>query len=689
MKRVCLSLLFLLIWLPSHAQMPVQPFITWEDFLQEYTSDAADDEQTLDAETIDWLETLTQQPYQINRVNREALLRLPFLNAAQVDSLLSYRQHRHGILSLGELQLIKGMDYFTRRNLSLFVRCDSLPLPTTELSNRMKEQSKILPKLTNGKHELETTLNVPLYKRAGYEHPAQPTTTNYYVGNALRHIVRYRYNFKQEVKYGFTMEKDAGEPVAKRGFYPYDYLSGYFYLRPPSKPWSLVVGDFNLRGSRGLIFGNRQYGSRSDQLLAARPLPVTFRPHTSADEVNFFRGAAAEYGKNNVNGMIFVSYRKLDARFANSSDTVQSLLTTGLHRTLSEINTRRSLGCTTAGTRLAYVRPHGHLALNALFAHYDHIVSPALRYYNAYYFRGRSATNVSADYYASFGKISLQGELATDAHLHLATEHVANMKWRSNWQTYLQYRQFSPRFVSIYGKAVQQSSRVANEQGIAIGTRWLPTAQCELTGHLDFFRFPRPTYQAALSHSKGLEAMLQGQYALSRQTKFLLRYSFKTKQYTLTLNKKQMLEYRGTHRLRFSSTLTRSRYDLAAQLDAACATRQSTSPTWGWMCAVRAGYKPSKRLVLKGFYSLFFTDNYDTRLYAYEPQLPYAASFPSFAYHGTSAVVMAQVTVVKNLTASCRISSVYYFNRDTISSRLDLINSPFKNDISFQLKWTI
>lgn len=688
MKRVCLILLFLLSLLPSHAQMSEQPLITWDDFLQEYATSETDDD-AYDAETIDWLERLSQHPYQINRVERDQLLRLPFLDAAQVDSLLSYRQHRHGILSLGELQLIKGMDYFTRRNLSLFVRCDSLPLPSAELANITKGQEKILPKLVNGRHELETTLHIPFYQREGYKKPDNPTSTNYYVGNALRHIVRYRYAYKREVKYGLTMEKDAGEPVCKRGFYPYDYLSGYFYLRPKSKPWSLVVGDFNLRGSRGLVFGNNTYGSRSEQLLAAHPSLVNFRPHTSAEEVNFFRGAAAECTMRDVNVMLFASYRKLDARYANQSDTVVSLPTTGLHRTISEINMRRTLGCMTAGTRLAYVRPNWHLAINAMLTHYDHIVSPPMRYYNAYYFRGRTLADFSANYYAKFGKMFLQGELATDSHLHLATEHVLNIKWHPNWMTYVQYRQFSPRFVSIYGKAVQQASRVANEQGISVGTRWLPTSQWQLTGSIDCFRFPCPTYYAVLDNSKGIEALLQAQYAPNRQAKFLIRYSVKTKQYTLKLSQKQLLEYRSTHRLRLSSVITKSRYDLAAQLDAACATSQSSNPSWGWMCAVRAGYRPSKKLVLKGFYSLFFTDNYDTRLYAYEPQLPYASSFPSFAYHGTSAVLIASVNIVKSLTISARISSVYYFNRDTISSRLDLINSPFKNDLSIQLKWII
>ena len=33
-----------------------------------------------------------------------------------------------------------------------------------------------------GKHEIETTLSIPLYQRAGYQKPQEPTNTNHYIG---------------------------------------------------------------------------------------------------------------------------------------------------------------------------------------------------------------------------------------------------------------------------------------------------------------------------------------------------------------------------------------------------------------------------------------------------------------------------------------------------------------------------
>ena len=302
----------------AHAQMPERAYITWDDFVQEYIEEQDDEEEQesqFDAETIAWLEQLSQSPYQINRVCRSELLQLPFLNEMQVDSLISYRNAKRGILALGELQLIKGFDYFTRRYLSLFVRCDSTLLPTSLQLAQQRERNRVLPKFVQGKHEIETTLSIPLYQRAGYQKPQEPTNTNHYIGNSLRHVVRYRYNFKQQVKYGFTMEKDAGEPVGKQGFYPYDYLSAYVYMRPSGKPWSVVVGDYNLRGARGLLFGNSSFGARSLQLQQLRPTLITFKPHSSTEENHFFRGAAASYSRHQFSALLFVSYRKLDARF--------------------------------------------------------------------------------------------------------------------------------------------------------------------------------------------------------------------------------------------------------------------------------------------------------------------------------------------------------------------------------------
>lgn len=272
---------------PTSAQMAInEPSLTWDDFLQEYAdalnyASEGEDETGISEEETEMLEQMTTRPLQLNRTTRAELLRLPFISEAQADTLLSYRDAKRGISALGELMLLRGFDYQTRRWLSLFVRCDS-----TYVATPVAERAKPLrQRLTDGHHEVATLMDVPLYRRQGYKTPEHPSATNHFTGKAVRHLVRYRYALKQEAQWGVTLEKDQGEPVAKRGFYPYDHLSAYASVRPSGKHWSMCIGDFEVRGGRGLVFGRTLFSGRS-QFAARQRLQssTTFRPHTSAAE---------------------------------------------------------------------------------------------------------------------------------------------------------------------------------------------------------------------------------------------------------------------------------------------------------------------------------------------------------------------------------------------------------------------
>lgn len=691
MKRLFLFSLFLplLYSLPLSAQLPRVPKLTWDDFVEEYVDGGEwkEYEQPSDAQ-LEWLESLVQNPLQINRASRSELLELPFVNEEQVDSLLAYREKKHGIVALGELQLIKGWDYYTRRYLSLFVRCDSLALPSPEWQKRREADRRIAPKLTQGKHEVETRLDIPLYKREGDKQPEKPSKTNFFTGNSLHHIVRYRYTYKREASYGLTMEKDAGEPVGRKGFYPYDYLSGYFSLSPKNRPWRFVLGDYEVRGGRGLLFGKQFFAGREQITQTVRRSSTMFRPHTSADESRFFRGAAAAYSFGKIDVMAFFSYRKLDSRMEEGTDTVRSILTTGLHRTVSEIERRRNMGSLTAGAHIGYNQRYFGLSLDGYVAHYDRVVWPEMRAYNAFYFRGKTAGGASASYFLERGKWAAQGELATDHRLHLSTEHTVSFKPVSQLSLNLQVRHFSPRFVSLYGEALQQNSRVANEQGALLGLRYRSRNNWELSGYLDLFRFPKPTYSCSLGGAKGLEAQVQAKYSLSSRWHLSARYRMKARQQSIAGQARSM-EYRQNHKLRLAAQCTSNRYELNMQLDGSLATRQTGKRSWGGMASARATWKPSARFNLKTFAGVFFTDDYDSALYAYEPQLLRAASFNAYAYHGARAVALCNWRVVQSLTLSVRFSSSRYFNHDTISSGTSAINSAWKNDVQLQLRWTL
>ena len=688
MKQGFAFLLFVILSITSsYAQIKNEPYITWDDFVAYYLE--AEDEGTntlIDDEKKEWLEHIAHNPIQINRTGKEELLELPFLNERQVDSLLSYREKKHGFISRGELKLVWGMDYYTRAYLSLFVRCDSSYV-SVKGQTKITNTSVLKELLLKGKHEVESRVDVPLYKRKGYEMPNTPTSTNYYVGNPLHHVVRYRYRYGKEAMYGLTLEKDAGEPVCKKGFYPYDYLSGYVWLRPKRKCWSIVVGDFQMYAANGLVYGKGGLSMRYANGNSTH-YRTTFKPHTSTDETYFFRGIAFSYHtKRGWNVGSFVSYRRLDSRLNSTKDTAVTLQQTGLHRTLSEIDMRRSEGCFTSGCNVGLIKKHWGVELNECVNVYQLPISPKPSFYNAYYFRGKVANATSLSHFFQKKHFSESGEWAIDKGGNMA--FVQQMVYKFKYRTLvgMNIRYLSPRFVSLYAQPLQQGSRASNEWGVMLNAQAVFFSKLEMRGYVDFFKFPKPTYNAVLPSSKGIDMNVQMCYSLSNAWNILLRYQLKSKQYTLQANEQALLQYHTTQKFRLASVWKQNKWEVSTQIDASIYTTQVGERKSGWMASVRSAYTPNAKFGIKCFVSAFFTDDYDVRLYAYQPQMFRMFSVSSFFYHGMNEVVLLNWNVKKKLLLSMRFSTVKYFNRTTISSRLDEICSSWKNDVSTQVRY--
>ena len=121
------------------------------------------------------------------------------------------------------------------------------------------------------------------------------------------------------------------------------------------------------------------------------------------------------------------------------------------------------------------------------------------------------------------------------------------------------------------------------------------------------------------------------------------------------------------------------------QADVVNAYRQSGQSAWGAMLSTRVGWKPLTAFQLKAFTSLFMTDDYDSRVYAYEPQLLHTMSFSTFFNQGWRGVLLVNWQCCKLLTLSLRYGALKYFNRSTQSSGTETIHSSWKNDVSLQV----
>ena len=662
------------------SQEKEEPFLSWQDFVDEYLSNLSEDEESSTPHTdlYDTFESLHLSPINLNTATREALLSIPFLDEAQADSILSYRRRKHLFFSRGELMYIHNLSHQTRRYLSLFVYCGEPPEQNIPVSKQFYA----------GKHMLESRFDIPLYQRAGYKEKSKAelieSPNSVYLGNALRHQVRYRYQWRQNVAYGFTLEKDAGEPFGKYNSYPYDYSSLYFRYSP-SEHWDFFVGDYDLRFGHGLLFGKTFFTNRIAAVEQGVRARSVIKAHTSSNEQDFLRGAAAIYRKKNWEYVLFASYRRLDARIKNGK--VTSLPTEGYHRTFSEYDLRHRLGNAIFGGRIAYNLRKGHIGLNAFYSHYDKEIAPPIYAYNRFYLRGYNAAGLSLDYQYRTARWNISGETAFDKRLHFACSHSATYKFSHRSNIFLQQRSYSHRFVSPFGSSLQQGSKVANELGLTIGGQIEAWQQVRILSYIDLFRFPDATYTASQS-SNGLEYHLQGEYIRSRHLSFLARYKLKARQYNVS-GISGLLETRQTHRLRLQARWSKATYSLNLSTDFTAACSQTKAPSLGWMVSGRGSVKLPKQWQVSGFGGLFFTDDYASAIYAYEPQLRHSFSFPRFYHHGCRLVAQVGWRGNKYVEAALRYGWLYYFNQSSIGSGLQKIEAPSTNDLSIYLRLTL
>ena len=173
-----------------------------------------------------------QNPLHLNAATRDDLLAMPFLTESMADSLMACRERWHGFTSMGDLMFVPGMGRRERQWIALLAvpgaRAErpKQPLPDDTANWRRPAQRP----LQTTSHTIAWTTSLPLYRRQGYTSAA--TEAQRYAGDATAHTLRYRAERTGGSAFGLTGQKDAGEPFARRGNSPFDYLPAYAAPRP-------------------------------------------------------------------------------------------------------------------------------------------------------------------------------------------------------------------------------------------------------------------------------------------------------------------------------------------------------------------------------------------------------------------------------------------------------------------------
>lgn len=739
-KKCLILLAVYLLMLPNVAFAQLDTGYTWEQFVEEYQAHVAElqEESDNDVERIDWLEELEEihrNPIDINTADRSTLLDLHFLSDEQVDSLLAKRnRYSGGFRSLGELMSVRQLTYRDRAWLSQLVCFNVLSVSSPADSLRGFGPAKEHRRWENtnkwygGTYDVIATADVPLYRRAGfYDYDSDNYPRKMFTGYNFGHTLRIRYNWHSRVKYGATVQQDVGERFGVYGSRPWDYQSAYFYYK--SDPllqgqksfnrWVIALGDYRLSLGQGLIVGSSQWNQQVALLAGLRTETTRITPNTGTDETRFLRGGAAtiRFGREgNWAVTAFGSWRRIDGTVMNAndangfdptvSDTITAWKTDGLHRTFQEISKRNVATQILAGGRVGYRTVWFNVGLNAASLHYDKTYNPTPRTYNAYYMRGRNASAVSLDYVLRRGPYSLQGEFALDKRAAYASIWAFRWVPLRSLTVVVQQRSVARGFVSPYGSTALMNSQLQNEHGAMIGAKFSGVRRMEMTAYVNFAYHPAPVYLADTA-SHRLEGMVQCVYNTDGRWQHTLRYKCKGREQNVTgyveipAFDDVLMSWRSTQRLRWQSTWARGNSSVTFGADGACYYSQGSGydkkedefygmgMSLGGLLFVRASSTLVRRVKTQAMLTAFATDNYNARCYAYVPQLAGAAGFPNFYGRGAAATCIADWRVWRGLSIAARLNVVKYFDREEISSGVNLIKGSWKNDLAVQLRYRL
>ena len=658
MKEMMLFLLLLLT-------VPVAAQSDWHEALREWLT-AEDVEESYGEELLEQLEERAQTPINLNQTCREELEELPFLTAQQVEDLTEYLDHYKPMRSLSELQMVKGLDYHTRRLLQCFVVAGE------------ERKSSVWPKaadlLKYGQHRMTATGKIPFYERQG--------DRNGYLGYKYRHDLRYQYTFGNRIKAGITTAQDAGEPFfSNKNTMGYDQYNYYVQLRDFGRLEELNLGHYRVQMGMGLVMNTSFHLGKLTTLQTMGRGLHTLSAHSSRSASNHLQGIAATVRlAKQWRVMAFASYQAIDATL-NDDGTARTLLYSGYHRTPTEIEKKHNTYETDLGASIGWHQGTLHINANAVYTRYDRSLQPMQNaLYHTYSAQGNSFLNMSLDYGWNNHRWAFSGETALSKKGAVALIHTANCRVTDQLSLMLLHRYYDKRYTAQHANSFREGSSIQNEHGIYLGATWQPLRSWFVQGYVDYAHFSWPRYQVSAS-SDAFDALFSARYSRKRWT-WNMRYRMHIRQHDN--DTKKLIVNQTSHRLRIAVDWTAtSTLTLRTQGDGVVVSEQGTNSR-GIMIGQQARWQ-QRWLKVAATVAWFHSDDYDSHLYQYEPSTQYDFSFPAYYGHGIRYSLMMQADIGKHLALATKLGVTNYFDRSVIGTGLQQIDQSSMADLLIQL----
>lgn len=624
-----------------------------------------------------------EHPLNLNNANVDELRELYLLSDMQINNLQAHIGKYGAMRSIFELQVIPGFDLATIKDIEPFVNVS----PNSGLSGI---SAKTIFK--EGTNDLFLRYKRNIERQAGFI--ADPETGKpAFVGTPNYLYARYRFQFRKNLIAGFTVENDPGESL-KNG--P-DFRSAHIMYASEGFLRKAIAGDFQVLFGQGLTFWNGLGFGKSPFVLNVKKNALGLRPYTSVQEGNYLRGGAITLGVKNLELTSFFSSRKVDANLVFSEDTLvsddesfaSSISISGLHRTEGEIADKGSLDEMIYGGNLRFNTRAFSLGVTAVQTEFGKALQPNISLYEVNRFTGKSNTNIGLDYQAVIGNANFFGEVSHSANGGWATLNGLVASLSNSLSFSLVQRYFQPEYqalrVNVFG---ENNTTANNESGIFAGIQATLSSKWTLTAYSDLVRYPWLRFRVD-APSNFMDHLIQFNYKPDRKHEFYFRYRNRTNEQN-SAEEDLVIAYPVAFRQQ--NFRVHGAYQVHPNVQ--MKTRAEWT-TWEKQDLKQKGVLVYQDVIFKKLgspitftlrYALFDTDDWNTKLYAYESDVLYAFSIPPYYGKGSRFYAMIKWDVTRKIDLWIRYGTWIYTDRNVISSGNNQIVGYKRSDVHIQMR---
>ena len=732
MKRLVFIILSLFVVSLAKAQIAIDTLSTeaLNNLLIEQVERLAEDSD----EDVDYEDLLEHyifygdNPVNLNSDEVMRLVELRLLSVFQYEELQKYRRFYGDFMFLDELEMVEGFDEQTL----------AIIRPVVCIEKDQSKDKITLNKMARyGKHQLVGRYEQVLEQQQGYapfdDSLLLKKPNSRYLGSPQKLQFKYTYNYRNKIRAGFVLEKDAGEMfftdkvsdtiqnlLGRQYHRGFDFAGFHLYAKDLGIVKAAVLGDYQLGYGQGLTLWSGMSFGKAGAGSSVMKQGRGITPKGSASEYAFMRGAALTLGGGPFSGTIFYSNRLVDANISatdtldSEAEFVSSLQETGYHRTIGELQDRHAIRQQVIGGHLSYAIAHFEVGYTA---HHTWLSVPLeLRpsHYNQFYFQGQRLTNQGIDFkyvkgkYAVFGEASMSYNPGTKAPEPVEGQTQTSLRQAQGpafaglfgitvkpagyLNFTIMYRDYGKAYQNLLGNAFGEGSRNQGQRGIYLGLEAAPAPYWNILAYADQFQFTWLTSQVN-APSRGHDYYLRISHSFNRRTQAYLQFRSKTKMknstdgmvfshYPIPYTKNSVrfnINYQIGWDLHFTNKAEYAHYH-----------NEDGSNEHGYFLCQDIAYKPeNKPFSLTFRYAIFDAQDYNARIYAYENDVLYSFSVPALYGKGMRVYLLGKVKLFDALTLYARIGRTIYSDRDEIGSGLTLIEGNHKTDLKVEAIWKL